>query len=193
MSDAFIAAHRARRKFSTDDVRALMTERITQTTAARRLGVTQSALAQRLKAEGLIWPPLHRPIDAATFARMWNCHRIATKEIAQWLGVTRQAVSDRARRMGLPSREKVRKHLVHKDQLRDLWMAGVAAKDIAAYFGLASHSCVSRAVTLAGLPRRTRGKGGNTPGGWIGTISFYDHCQVKLAGQMTRAPQRGQA
>jgi len=193
MSDAFIAAHRARRKFSTDDVRALMGERITQTAAAQLLGVTQSALAQRLKAEGLTWPPLRRQIDLATFARLWNCHRIATKEIAQWLGVTRQAVSDRARRIGLPSRAKVRKHLVRKDQLRELWMAGVATKDIAAHFGLASHSCVSRAVTLAGLPRRTRGKGGNTPGGRAGMISFYDYCQIQLAEQMSHSRQREQA
>lgn len=184
MSEAFIAAHRARRKFTTEQLRALMGEGITQAEAARRLGVTQKAVAHRLESEGLTWPKTRRDVDPATFARLWNCHRISTEEIAQWMGVTRQAVGDRARRMGLPSRAKVRKQLVRNDELRELWLAGVATKDIAQYFGLASHSCVSRAVLLAGLPRRERGKGGHTHGGWIGTISLHDYRQIKLAERM---------
>lgn len=187
MSAAFIEAHRKRRKFTTDELRALMAEGITQSEAARRLGVTQAAVAHRLESEGLTWPATRREVDPETFARLWNCHRISTEEIAQWMGVTRQAVGDRARRMGLPSRAKVRKQLVRNDELRELWLAGDAAKDIAEYFGLASHSCVSRAVLLAGLPRRKRGKGGNTHGGWIGTISLHDYRQMKLAERMKQA------
>lgn len=187
MSAAFIDAHRKRRKFTTDDLRALMAEGITQSEAARRLGVTQAAVAHRLESEGITWPRKRREVAPETFARLWNCHRITTDEIAQWMGVTRQAVGYRARRMELPSRAKVRKQLVRYGELRELWLAGVSTTDIAKLFGLASRSCVSRAVLLAGLPRRKRGKGGKTHGGWLGTISLYDYRQTKLAERMAQA------
>lgn len=184
MSAAFIEVHRKRRKFTTDELRELMAEGITQSEAARRLGVTQTAVARRLESEGLTWPRRRREVDPETFARLWNCHRISTEEIAQWMGVTRQAVGDRARRMGLPSRANVRKQLVRYDELRELWLAGVSTTDIAKLFGLASRSCVSRAVLLAGLPLRKRGKGGKTHGGWIGTISIEEYRQIQLAERM---------
>ncbi len=191
--NAFQRAHYARRKFSTEDLRALMPLGISQSEAARRLGVSQPALAHRLKAEGLQWPENRRRLDAADFARLWNCHAIATEDIARALGVTRQAVSDRARRMGLPSRAKLRKTLVRRDTLRDLWLAGVASKDIARHFGLASHSCVSRAVKMAGLPRRKRGKGGQTRNGWIGTISIEEYADQCLAAIMDAELRRRSA
>lgn len=193
MSKAKIDGNRARRKFSTEQLQELMALGITQTQAAERLGVTQTAVASRLKSEGLTWPKSRRDVDPETFARLWNCHQISTKEIAAWMGVTRQAVSDRASRMGLPSRAKVRKRLVRYDELRELWTAGVASKDIAEYFGLANHSCVSQAVRNAGLPRRKRGKGGKTHGGWIGTISLQEYGQVKLAERMKQALGKGGA
>jgi len=193
MSAAFIAAHRARRKFTTDQLRELMALGITQSEAARRLGVTQTAVAARLECEGLVWPVKRRVVDDATFARFWNCHTISTEEIAQFLGCTRQAVGWRARRLGLPSRAKVRKKLIRDDELRTMWLAGVSSTDIAAHFGMASRSCVSRAVMLAGLPRRVRGKGGNTHGGWIGTISLYDLQQMKLAELMRQDAERARS
>lgn len=187
MSEAFIAAHRARRKFTTEQLRALMGEGITQAEAARRLGVTQAAVAFRLEAEGLVWPATRKVVDRETFTRLWNCHSIPIRQIADALGVTPQAVGDRARRMGLPSRAHVRKRLVRADELRELWMAGVAAKDIAAHFGLASHSCVSQAVANAGLPRRRRGKGGKTHGGWVGTITMREYREQLLGEAMARS------
>lgn len=70
MSAAFIEAHRKRRKFTTDELRALMAEGITQSEAARRLGVTQAAVAHRLECEGLTWPKTRREVDQETFARL---------------------------------------------------------------------------------------------------------------------------
>jgi hypothetical protein len=193
MSAAFIAAHRARRKFTTDELRELMALGITQSEAARRLGVTSRAVAYRVEIEGLTWPVLKRKVDDATFARFWNCTTISTDEIAHFLGVTRQAVSWRAKRLGLAPRVKVRKRLIRYDELRAMWLAGVSTTDIAAHFGLASRSCVSRAVTLAGLPRRVRGKGGKTHGGWIGTISLYDFQQMRLAELMQQDAERARS
>ncbi len=186
MSEAFIAAHRRRRRFGTDELVALMAEGITQSEAARRLGVTQRSVARRLEVEGLTWPKVKREVDAETFARLWNCHRISTDEIAQWLGMTRQGVSWRARAMGLPSRVKVRRKLTRDAELRELWMAGVSTRDIAAHFGMAERSCASRAARLAGLPGRTRGNGDGKRGGWVGTISMDDFLQMKLAERMKR-------
>lgn len=188
--NAFQRAHRARRKFSTEDLHALMPLGITMAEAARRLGVTAPAVAQRLQAEGLSWPVTRRRVNADAFTRLWNCHAIPTAQIARALGVTRQAVSDRAHRIGLPSRGKLRKTLVRRDELRDLWLAGVASKDIARHFGLASHSCVSQAVKLAGLPRRRRSKGGKAHGGWIGTISIEEYADQRLAAIMDADARR---
>ncbi|KPQ06182.1 MAG: putative transcriptional regulator [Rhodobacteraceae bacterium HLUCCA12] len=182
--NAFIEAHRARRRFSTDDLLALRALGITQTEAGRRLGVTQSAVAARLQAEGLSWPQARPRLDAEDFARLWNCHSIPTAEIARALGVTRQAISDRAQRMGLPSRAKLRKTLIRRDELRELWLAGVSLRDIARHFGLASPSCVTHAARNAGLPRRQRSRGGKTRGGWVGTISMAEFADQRLAALM---------
>lgn len=192
MSAAFLAAHRARRRFSTEDLRALMAERITQSEAARRLGVTQAAVAFRLRSEGLVWPVLRREVDAETFARLWSCHTISRAEIGRWLGISGSAVGQRAQAMGLPSRGKARRRKVRADQLRELWLAGVASADIAALFGLASSASVRQAVKNAGLPRRIRGKGGRTHGGWLGTISLREYREAQLAEKMARAA-RGEA
>lgn len=187
MSAAFIEAHRKRRRFSTDELRALMEEGVTQTEAARRLGVTQSAVAQRLFSEGIDWPKRkRREVDAATFERLWRCHTIGTHEIAEWIGISRQAVSDRAKRMGLPQRAKNRRKLSNDDELRELWLAGVCVKDIAAHFGYAHPSAVGVAVRNLGLPPRHRGKGTKFPNGWVGTISLYDYQQQKLGELMAR-------
>lgn len=191
-ADAFIEAHRRRRRFSTEDLVALMSEGITQSEAAQRLGVTQGAVAARLAVDGIAWPAPtgKREIDAATFARMWRCERIGTEEIARFLGVTRQAVSLRAHNMGLPSRKHVRAKRWREAELRELWLAGVSTREIAAHFGLGAPSCVSRAVTLMGLPRRVRGKGGKTHAGWVGTMSMEEYQQVRLGRAMLRAAQQ---
>ncbi len=179
MSDAFIAAHRRRRKFTTEQMMALKAEGLTQKEAARRLGVTQSAIALRLARDGLFWCQPERKVDNATFSRLWRCHSITTEEIATWMGVTRQAVSDRARRSGLPSRVNVRRKLIRETELRDLWMAGVALKDIAAYFGCASTSSVTRAALAAGLPER--------PLGSVSQTSMDEYREMKLGERMLAA------
>lgn len=188
--NAFQRAHRARRRFTTEDLCHLMAQGLSQTEAARRLGVTQAAVALRVKAEGMVWPETRRRVDPDAFAQAWNSHAIPTDRIASVLGVTRQAVSDRAQRMGLPSRAKLRKSKVRRDELRALWLAGVCLKDIAAHFGLKSHSCVTHAVRMAGLPRRVRGRGGKTHGGWIGTISMAEYAEQRLGEIMAEEARR---
>jgi hypothetical protein len=126
--------------------------------------------------------------DRATFARMWRCHRITTQEIADFLGVSRQAVTDRARRMGLPLRTKVRRKLRRDDELRSMWLAGVNCSDMARHFGFAHRSCVTKAAADLGLPRRKRGGGG--PGGWTGTISIAAYFEERLGLRMKEELRR---
>lgn len=186
--DAFIAAHRARRLFSTQDMLALRDAGLNMSEAARRLGVTDDALRWRCRSEGLEWPlrrsPLARMSDA-DFRRLWACHRITTEEMAATLKVTRQAVSDRARRLGLPPRAKVRRRFYDPATLTELWNAGVRLADIAAHFGFAHSAAVSTAAGALGLPRRRRArKGGGGGEGWIGQITMDEYREKKLAEAM---------
>lgn len=107
-------------------------------------------------------------LTEAQFARLWNNHKIPTNAIAAYLGVSRAAVSWRARNRGLPARTKLRKTKVSQDDrplLRHLWMSGVATAEIAAHFGLKSHGCTSAIARKMGLPIRVKGGSGGA-GGW---------------------------
>lgn len=183
----FIRAHRARRKFSTQEVLDLLGQGLSQTAVAERLGVTDGAIYHRLRAEGIVayWPAKAARIDDEFFERLWNCRAISIQEIADSLGVTRQAVSDRAARRGLPSRADNRRRKVRDDEFRELWLAGVHTRDIAAHFGLASRTCCSVAVKRLGLPRRQRGSGG--PGGWPPAISLREYMEMQLGQRMAQA------
>lgn len=182
--DAFCAAHRARRRFSTEDLLALVPLKISKSEAARRLGVTESAVSHRLRIEGIDWPRRRR-MDDATFARLWACTSIGTAEIAAALGVTRQAVSWRARAMGLPARTRLRRKLSDDAEFRRLWAAGISIAEIARHFGYAHRSSVWQVVRRLGLPARQRASGAGTHAGWIGTISMAAYLDACLARAMT--------
>lgn len=134
-----------------------------------------------------------RTIDPDAFARIWNNHSISTQTIADYLGVTRSAVSWRAHHAGLPSRGKLRKRVVKDQELfKFLWTAGVSSADIARHFGLKSHSCVSPLRRVFGLPGRARGPGGK--GGWLANkplavaLAEYRDTDAKLLDAMRADP-----
>jgi len=184
-SAAWRAAHARRRRFSTEKMIALRDQGLSQSEAARRLGVTQKAVAARLKKEGLTWPASRlSALDDATFARFWACHEITTQELADWLGVTRNAVSWRARQAGLPSRKHVRRRKADDATLRDMWMAGVSSADIARHFGYAGRSCVSRRARMLGLPSRVRRRGTGGVNGWDGTIPMWQYLEARIGERM---------
>lgn len=110
-------------------------------------------------------------MNREVFAKLWNNHDIPTKRIADAMGITRQGVSWHAKRMGLPSRGKVRWRLAEPDLLTEMWIAGVAAREIAAHFGMSNPSCAVNAAKNMGLPRRQRGPSGKMNGGWLPTIT----------------------
>lgn len=106
-------------------------------------------------------------LTPAQFAALWNDHDIPTKAIAAYLGITRQAVSWRARREALPGRDKLRKSKVKKRDcalFSHLWAANVSVAEIAEHFGLKSHGCAGVVAGHLGLPRRMKGGAGGAGG-----------------------------
>ena len=124
-----------------------------------------------------------RRIDPDELRILWQRHDIPTAVMARHWGVTHQAVSDAARRAGLPPRTKVRRRLIDPEELRDMWLAGVASPEIARHFRVAHRSCVSHAARELGLPRRQRSHGGvrGARGGWEPTITLREYQEQQLA------------
>ena len=124
-----------------------------------------------------------RRIDPEELRILWPRHDIPMTVMARHWGVSHQAVSDAARRAGLPPRTKVRRRLIDPEDLREMWLAGVASPEIARHFGVAHHSCISHAARKLGLPPRSRSEGcrrGNR-GGWAPTITLREYQEQKLA------------
>jgi hypothetical protein len=129
---------------------------------------------------------MSRRIDPHELRILWPRHDIPTRAIAAHFGVTRQAVSWAAHRAGLPPRTRLRRRLIDPDELRDMWLAGVASPEIARHFGVAHHSCVTHSARKMGLPRRIRSTGGmpGARGGWLPTITLQQYFEMRLAQAM---------
>jgi hypothetical protein len=135
-----------------------------------------------------------RVFNRDVFARLWADPKVPTQRIADAMGMTRQAVSWRARQMGLPSRANVRRRVIDPVLLRDMWLAGVRSADIAAYFGAAHHSCVCTAARNLGLPRRQKGgKSGFRNGGWQKNITLAEWQELRAARRMAETARAEQA
>lgn len=97
-------------------------------------------------------------VDPDAFAAVWARRDISIERIASALGVSHQAVSQRARRLGLPSRtgnQESRKK-IPDGPFRRMWDAGVSAAEIAKAAGYSHTSGVTRRRKLLGLPPRQR-------------------------------------
>ena len=191
MTRAFTEAHRARRKFTTAAMLALRDEGLTRQQAAAHLGVSDSAVGVRCKAEGIVWAPpkgLAR-YDDPTFARLWSCLDISRDEIARSAGVSPQAVTWRARQLGLPSRARGRRRKHDPALLTEMWNAGVRCADIARYFGMVGHASVSTAARKLGLPPRVRGASGFRNGGWTTNITLEEFMEARMARALERVAQ----
>lgn len=154
--DAFCAAHRARRRFSTEDLLALVPLKISKSEAARRLGVTESAVSHRLRVEGIDWPRRRR-MDDATFARLWAAG-ISIAEIARHFGYAhRSSVWQVVRRLGLPARQRKSGAGTHAGWIGTITMAAYLDACLArAMTAEAGYSMVRGATAPGGHPARAQ-------------------------------------
>ncbi len=132
-------------------------------------------------------------ITREALEQVWMRHDIPTEVIAARLGVTRQALSLKARSLGLPSRERNRRKNSDDETFRRMWLAGVSSTEMAAYFGYSCGAAVSRRRKILGLPPRTRSKGGDNRGGWNETITIAQFREQELAERMKRDAEMGRA
>lgn len=129
-----------------------------------------------------------RHVTREVLEPLWLRRDISTERIAEVLGVSRQAVSLKAKRLGLPSRagNQASRQNVDAATFERLWRAGVCTTDIAKAFGYCNRTAVSHRARMMGLPRRRRGAG---PGGWAGTIRAAEFREIELARRMQGAAE----
>ncbi|AZB68198.1 hypothetical protein [Cereibacter sphaeroides] len=120
-----------------------------------------------------------RRIPPARVRALWADTSRSTQDMAEELGITRQGLSDMARRLGLPKRRtNYEAQKRGSDALfRELWLAGVSCEEIARHLGYESHRGVVQRREMMGLPQRTRGG----PRGWRETITMAEFHELQLA------------
>jgi len=124
-------------------------------------------------------------LSHAAFARLWRDGSLSTDAIAARLGISRQAVSQRARARGLPQRRGgMRARVVDAALFARMWRAGVPTSEMARYFGYAHHNCVSTRARLDGLPPRRRGSAGRRNGGWESGLSLAQFLEAEVGRRM---------
>ena len=123
-----------------------------------------------------------RRIDPDELRILWPRHDIPTAVIARHFGVSPEVVRKSAHRHEMPSRTGARPRRIDREELRKMWMAGVASPEIAQHFGV-GRPAVSYAAHKLGLPRRQRaaGAGKGNRGGWAPTITLREYQEQKLA------------
>lgn len=97
-----------------------------------------------------------RKMSNAEFSRLWNNPEIPAQQIADDLGISRQAVLSRALLRGLSKRKggagSGRK--IDPVVMRAMWDANVGATEIAKHFGITNCNSVSKRARLWGFPPR---------------------------------------
>ncbi|MBR9839918.1 MAG: hypothetical protein GYB50_18760 [Rhodobacteraceae bacterium] len=141
-----------------------------------------------------------RNITREALEPLWSRHDIPTAKIAAALGVSRQALSQKARVLGLPSRARNQapNQKLSDAEFRKLWLAGVSTRDIAKAGGYSHPNAVCHRADVLGLPRRQREAGagrrnGRGQYGWVGTISMSQFLEHQLGEQMAEMGAPSQA
>jgi len=100
-------------------------------------------------------------LSNADFARLWADRSISTDEIGRRLGITRQAVSQRARARGLPHRDGHQKfkRVIQPErdgEFRALWEASIGVAEMCRILGCKEWNIRQHAARL-GYPPRSKG------------------------------------
>lgn len=114
----------------------------------------------------------------------WLRMEIPSERIAKAIGITRQGLSYRAKRMGLPSRagNQASNKKGDDDLFRRMWQFGVHTGDMAEHFGYAHPSGVSIRRRMMGLPGRSKGFR------WCRITEFWDAEMARM--MAATAPKR---
>ena len=98
-----------------------------------------------------------RHVSLAEFARMWASD-MTVPQIAEELGISRSAVQFRAKRRGLPTRQRIVtfKPRPPRDAFARMWLAGVRLSEIADHFDL-TYGLAQKLLREFDLPRRPVG------------------------------------
>lgn len=124
---------------------------------------------------------------------LWERVDIPTQRIADTLGVSRQALSLHAAKLGLPKRTGNQRPYKRSDDelFTRMWLSGVTSTEMARRLGYSHRSAISRRRKMLGLPPRHRSAGetGNR-GGWGGTISASEYGEATLAKLMMADAER---
>lgn len=126
--------------------------------------------------------PLRR-ITRDDLEPLWSRADITIDRMAEVLGVTRQAVSCKAKALGLPSRAWNRYSPAPEHAFRRMWLAGVRSREIAAHFGYSQVKSVTQRARKLGLPKRG-------PGTDIPFTSLSAYLEPALAGRMAAQAAR---
>lgn len=103
--------------------------------------------------------PHFRRMSRAEFCAMYLDTSISVADIAQAVGLSKRAVSKRARSYGIEVRSKASKrpHIVDTTLFSEVWTAGIDAGEMAAHFGV-SYRTVANTADRLGLPKRRKGQ-----------------------------------
>ena len=119
---------------------------------------------------------------------LWTRLDIKIQSIADALGVTRQAVSYQAAKMGLPSRygNQTPSKKCSDDVFKRMWLAGVVISDIGTHCGYSQNQSVQQRRRHMGLPPREKTLTARLAAGKP-SISLADFAEMELARLMKDA------
>lgn len=99
-------------------------------------------------------------VRAAEVRRAWCDAELTLPQAAARLGMSIDALQDRARALGLAPRRTGRREVIRPHQEREfriMWRAGVSAREIGRHLGGASYSAVVSTAARLGLAARGAG------------------------------------
>ncbi|MBR9836996.1 MAG: hypothetical protein GYB50_03775 [Rhodobacteraceae bacterium] len=129
-----------------------------------------------------------RKITAEVLGPIWARRDIPVSRIAAHLGVSHQAVSAHARRLGLPPRGRTNKDSLKRGSdadLRKLWLAGISTREIAKALGFTQGASVSTRARRLGLPPRAGG--GIRSHEYRPTMTLAELREIEMAAAMQAA------
>lgn len=97
---------------------------------------------------------MDKRVPAATIRRLWLDPDLTQTEAAARAGLSRVRFWVRAKALGLPAKKEGRRPVIPDDELRVLWAADVAVREIAALYGCPATSVrpSARRLRLPGRP-----------------------------------------